>query len=182
MLSTMNRLFLFALVLALPITFVSWGRTTEMNPEQATAIAEIRKMGGDVRIHEGSTTSVAPGEEWKLCAGINAWEHLKQVNPMVANPGELAVSVSFTHGSVPTVALERLKDLPSLRTLTLSQVEIPQDGLLRISELPQLQSLDLCCTKIGDAEVKQLQSLAHLKVLDISCTKITNADWSISEA
>lgn len=70
MLFIMNRLFPLVLVLTLPITSVLWGQTAEINPEQVAAIAEIRKMGGDVRIHEGNTTTAAPGEEWKLCGGM----------------------------------------------------------------------------------------------------------------
>ena len=163
------------LVLVLPLASVSWSQATDLNPEQAKAVAAIRKLGGDVRIHEGTTTRVAPGEEWRLYGGINAWEHLKQVDPRVANPGEVAVSVEFTHGSIPAAALERLKNLPSLRTLSLTQVEIPRAGLSQLAKLPQLQSLDLCCAKIGDDEIKELEGLAQLKVLDISCTKVTNA-------
>ena len=129
-----------------------------------------------LRVNGGSPRKPAPGEEWKYSTGINAWEHLKEVaDPQTANPGEASVSVSFTMGKVPAAALDRLHHLPSLRTLTLTQVEMPEGGLSRLAKLPQLQALDLCCAKIGDAEIKQLEGLTQLKVLDVSCTPLTDA-------
>ncbi len=170
----MNRI-LLPLLLALSLAPVlCWA--AEPKTEEAKAIAEIENLGGKVT-RDGKTPGkpVLAGEP-KAIAIDAGLEHLSEVtDTQTSNPKQPVISVSFTFGKVHETTLERLKKLPGLQSLSLTQVEIPRTGLATLKELPHLQALDLCCAKIGEAEVEHLDGLPRLKVLDISGTKITDA-------
>ena len=50
----MNRIVALLLVLGLPLVVVASGYAAEANPEQAKAIAEVKKLGGKVTVDEKS--------------------------------------------------------------------------------------------------------------------------------
>src|SRR5439155_18828300 len=74
---------------------------------------------------------------------------------------------------ITDAGLKHLKDLPSLRSLSLSDcVKVTDAGLKEISGLQELESLNLGTTSITDAGLKHLQSLTALRRLDLSSTSV----------
>jgi len=133
------------------------------------------------------TVMAAIGCAYLACLGkkIRAFhrvaDELREVNAAATCHGWDIVAIDFYH--IPDVAtctdsdLERLRttieELPNLRSLSFSCVQIGDECLVHLQGLSQLQELRLYNTAITDAGLEHLKGLSCLKHLDLRNTQVT---------
>jgi Leucine Rich repeat len=72
------------------------------------------------------------------------------------------------------VAVRHMKELKSLRAVTLGFTKVTDAGLVHLAGLPQLEELGLAQTAVTDAGLTHLKGLKKLKRLDLVGTKVTD--------
>ena len=70
-------------------------------------------------------------------------------------------------------ALDYLKEIPSLQSLTLNNTRITNKGLAGLKHISSLRFLDLSGTRINDAGLENLAGLSALESLSLNSTQIT---------
>lgn len=176
----MNQTTCSLFALGLSLVFFSVIRADELSPETAEAVAQIKRLGGQVTVNEKAAgkpvTSVTfligifvPG---KGCPGSNltdsGLEYLKAV-PTVEE-------LFLPHTKITDAGLIHLRGLRRLKYLDLGDTQITDAGLTNLQGLlPQLEVLRLYGTKVTDAGLRQLKESRQLKLLDLSGTKVTDA-------
>jgi hypothetical protein len=140
----MNRLLALIQVLGLSLVVVASGCHAKIDPEQAKAIAEIERLGGQVnRLHgKGASKPVTS----VLLGGTKATDE----------------------------GLAWLKTLTGLQWLSLWDSEVSDAGLEHVKGLAQLQVLDLRGTRVTDAGLERLKGLTNLQLLGLKHTKVTS--------
>ena len=141
----MNRIVPRTLALGLWLAAVSSGWAAEPNPDQAKAVAEIKRWGGKVTVDEKTPDKAVTGVD---LTGIQGLEY---------------------------GGLEYLEGLTRLQTLSLARTEVNDAGLGHLEGLTRLQTLSLERTQVGDAALGHLKGLTRLKGLNLAETKITDA-------
>jgi RNA polymerase sigma factor (sigma-70 family) len=77
-------------------------------------------------------------------------------------------------GRVTDIGLDKLRDLPNLRTLILTGCsQITDKGLVALQHLPDLETLDLSGSPVTDECLKYVASLRHLRDLNLANTEMT---------
>jgi hypothetical protein len=122
-----------------------------------------------------SLAPAARGEEGEAAAalqklgGVPVRAGLDSTRPVVKvefnRPG-------FTDAGLK-VAIAHLKELPSLRALTLGFTGVTDAGLADLAGLPDLEDLGLAQTAVTDAGLAHLKHLKKLRTLDLDRTKVT---------
>jgi hypothetical protein len=88
--------------------------------------------------------------------------------------GDPASYVDFSRSNISDADLIRLKELPELKHLILSDQNVTDGGVSHLKVLKALRQLVLSGTKITDAAFAKLGTMANLNTLDLSQTKITD--------
>ena len=156
------------LMLAIGFLFTSTSWGTEPNAEAAKALADIRRLDGNVTLDEKSLDrpvvavnliyTAAGDADLRRIAVLNQLRELRLSGTQVTDAG-----------------LECLQGLTQLETLTLHCTNVSDAGLKHIAGLSQLRCLGLRDTKITNAGVEHVAGLTGLLKLDIQGTKITDA-------
>lgn len=121
---------------------------------QREAMAEILKLGGDVR------WSIPSGPAWfRTLLGDDLFRHVECVRS-----DERSSDAVF----------EQLKDLGQLQSLDLEGSQVTDAGLEHLKGLGQLQVLTLFNTNVTDAGLEHLKGLGQLQVLNLFMTKVTD--------
>ena len=188
----MNRSVTFLQVLGVWLALVASGWTAEPSIDQATAIAQIEKLGGKVAIDE-----TRPGNPviWVSflgpevtdahlgsLKGLTSLESLNLVWTRVTDTG-LACVKEMTklqsmnmHGTpITDAALEHFKVLTELEALDLYGTQVNGSGLAHLKGLTRLNSLGLGATKLTDAGLEHLRWFTQLHSLDLIWTGTSDA-------
>jgi hypothetical protein len=132
------------------------------NYRQRKVMAEIEAGGGLLR-----TESVAPG--WADDPALDFV--LRGTDPVV----RVRVSRKSMTPEEFRALIDRLKELPELRTLRLGYTRIGDAHLRELKRLPRLTSLDLDSTAVTDAGLPELHALPQLDWLVLDNTAVTDA-------
>lgn len=129
------------------------------------ALAEIEKLGGDVR------------SEYKAYRSVTWLEALFDDPGSADDPvGAVEVSrVRFWGVSVTDADLQWLGGLTSLGWLNLDGTEITDAGLERLRGLKNLKTLSLRSTNVTDDGLRNLSAMTKLKRLMLDKTDVTSA-------
>ncbi len=126
---------------------------------QQVAIAEIKRLGGQVEIPE-----TAPG-----------WLR-RQLGHTRTKLFENATSVYFWRNRmVADSHLSCLDGLPHLSYLSLTATRISDDGIKQLRKLRNLETIQLEETEITDAGLAHLKGMKSLKCLELYGTRVTDA-------
>jgi hypothetical protein len=126
--------------------FVATTHAARADEAQDKALAEIQKRGGK----------------------IDRDETVKEKDKPV-------IAVNYATTPADDAALEPLKDIPTLRKVTLNGTKITDAGLEKVKGLAALKKLYLVDTKITDKGLEQLKDLKELEVLSLVGTEVTDA-------
>ncbi|MEO2016283.1 MAG: leucine-rich repeat domain-containing protein [Fuerstiella sp.] len=157
-------------VLLLPFVLVLCGPVPAPAQEslpkaQADAVAEIKKLGGNV------TLDAKSGEVAKVAFHSNITDaglvHLKGLTSLR--------SLILRGPQITDAGLEHLKGLPSLRYLHIGGTQITDAGLVQLKGLTVLTTLYLNNTQVTDAGLVHLKGLTSLTELQLDHTQITDA-------
>ena len=126
----MNRIAALMLVLGFSLAVVGSGWATEVNPEQAKAVAEIEKLGGNVIVDEKSQAVIGVSlrktkvtdAELVCLKGLTNLEELELERTKVTDAG-----------------LEHLQGLTKLQWLGLAGTNVTDAGLEHLQGLTKLQ-------------------------------------------
>ena len=144
------------------------GLTAEANAEQAKAIAEIEKLGGNVTVDEKS-----PGKP-VISVDLQRTKVTDEGMECLTNLNQLT-SLNLTATNVTNAGLANLEVLSQLQQLFLNDTKVTDAGLDHLKNLNQLHKLHLRNTEVTDAGLVHIKGLTQLKWLDIGGTQITNA-------
>jgi Leucine-rich repeat (LRR) protein len=141
----------------------------EPGADQATAIAEIRRGRGVVRLDETRPGKPIVAVDLKKTEVTDAG-----LECLVKNLTQLQhLELAFTR--VTDAGLEHIKGLTELRLLDLLDTRVTDAGLEHIKGLTQLRTLWLGGTKVTDAGLARLAGLTKLEILDLGGTRVTDA-------
>jgi Leucine-rich repeat (LRR) protein len=139
---------LVAIILVLSFVFVAVSRAAEANPKEATAVADVKKLGGFVEIDEKNPDKPVIGVSLKgtkvTNSGLECLEGFSNLQ-----------SLDLSDTKVTNKGLKRLKGLKTLRYLDLSGTKVSDSGLEHLKSLEKLYYLDLRHTKV--VSVKDLE-------------------------
>ena len=141
---------------------------TETNIDQATAITEIKRLGGSVTIDEKS-----PG---KPVIEVNLVGSKVTDASLVYLKGfpELKWLSLGNAKKITNAGLLHLKGLAKLEFLNLDFTQVTDTGLVHLKGLTKLKKLYLWGTKVGDAGLVNLKEMSELKVLQLWNTNVTD--------
>jgi len=143
------------LVLYLLLGPVRSGGTAEPNPEQASAIAEIRKLGGQVTVDENEPRQPV------ISVDCEDTELSDTGLVHICEFAELQ-TLNLSGTEVTDAGLVHLKKLTKLKTLDLWATHLTDAGLVHLRGLTRIQTLNLAETVITDAGLEHLQGLTSL--------------------
>lgn len=136
-----------------------------LNPEQAKAVAEIKKLGGEVTVDERHLDRFVVGVNFERApvtdAGLDCLKGLPHLR-----------SLNLNHTSVTDAGLEHLKGLTNLQVLDLFDTAVTGVGL---KHRTSLHHLDLGLTKVTDAGLESLKPLTQLQFLNLDGTQVTDS-------
>jgi len=157
------------------------GTVETLNPEQFHArtknalLPEITKARDDRKIAEwarslGATLLISQEQGGKLKGtSLTPDQHLPD------SPISL-VTLDFTQAKKLTDAdLAKVRDLPNLQYLNLSNLPIGDAGIQNLAQLPRLREIYLDRTKIGDESCKHLARFSTLVEIRMEDTAVTAA-------
>ena len=152
----MNRI--AASILALGFSFASilcGCSADQRSPEEKTAIADIKDLGGKVTIDEKSPGRPVIAVDLRLTKvtdeeleELKAFPHLQ--------------SLDLTGTKVTDAGLEQLRGVTEIQTLDLRDTQATDAGLACLKGMTQLQSLNLSQTKVTDLGMEHLKGLTGL--------------------
>ena len=140
--------------------------SANLNADEASAIAEIEKIGGTIRV-------IAMDTEDKEAAfhlsGKDVTDdglaHLKEVGNLVW--------LNLRGTKITDAGLKHLSEIKTLNRLHLEKTAITDAGLSHLAGLENLEYLNIYGTKVTDAGLQQLKGLKKLKKLYVWQTEVT---------
>ena len=132
---------LVAMILALLPTLAAVSHAAEVNPKEAKAVAEVKKLGGFVEVDEKTPDNSVIGVSLKGTKVTNSGLEVLEAF------GHLQ-SLDLSGTKVTNKGLKRLKGLEKLRYLNLAGTKVNDSGLEELKSLTKLQYLDLRRTKV----------------------------------
>lgn len=133
------------------------------SPEQAEAIAAIKRLGGQVKFdRQKAVVEVALGGT-KVSGS--------ELARMAVFP-ELR-TLSLFDSPVGDDDLASLGDLKSLETLYLGRTRVSDAGLKHLARFAKLKSLGLSDTRVSDQGLKSLSPLTKLRTINVHRTQVT---------
>jgi hypothetical protein len=173
-------------------------RATEVNPAEATIVAEIERIGGEVTIDKDGPGKSVTGVRLTCCELTDDW--LKRLEGLTN-----LRSLSLNGTNVTDAGLEHVKRISSLEDLSLYSTLVTDAGLEHLKGMSSLRSLNLTGSDQGggqpeapkayssndlsrpdspsrpsgtivtDIGLKHLQGLTGLQSLQLQSTQITDA-------
>jgi Leucine-rich repeat (LRR) protein len=137
---------------------------------QEWAILEIKRHGGTIATEEGDDAGPVVKVDFTH-GNIDdaALDHLRALSGL----RELNL---FGCRNVTDAGLVRLRELPNLEVLTLSNTAVTDAGMIHLTGSTRLRELRLFgCSNVGDAGVTPLRLLPGLQLLELSRTGVTDA-------
>ena len=161
---SMNRpaISIMALGLLLPVVGSDWA--AEANREQASAIAEITRLGGKAT-HPDQAVVV---DEVKKLDGEVVFDNQSSGKAVVG------IALKKQPATDATLALI-INGCPHLRSLTLWSPEITDAGVANLKSCAELEKVDFEHTDITDAGLKCICELPNLQTLILEAYKVTDA-------
>jgi hypothetical protein len=140
---------------------------TGPNAQQATAVAEIRKLGGKVTFDAKSPDTSVIGVD--LSGTRVTDDTLKPI-------GELTTlqSLYLQETGITGAGLRYLKGMKGLTTLNIGWNRRIGTGLENLEGLTQLQNLEMYSTGVTDEGLGHLVGLTGLQTLNLASTKVTD--------
>jgi len=138
----------------------------------ADAVAEIRKLGGQVTVDEKAfgkpiiavnLSDVAITDA--ALVDLDGLPHLQKL--------DIGQTRKRDHKTVTDAGLTHVEGLKELRRLSLKNTDVTDAGLERLRGLARLESLNLEGTKVTDAGLKYLSGFSKLQTLKLSETAVT---------
>lgn len=140
-----------------------------LTKEEQQAMAEIRKLGGQVMELAQNDNRLAVA--YHLADGKITDEHLAPLKGIHKRLYEL----NLRGTDVTDAGLAHLKDMPQLTRLHLEKTKITDKGLEHLQGLPGLEYLNVYGTEVTDGCVARLKDLKNLKKVYIWESKVTIA-------
>jgi internalin A len=153
-----------------------WFETSEVNIWDAVTLEKnAGEPAADTDPLELVKKESAPVNE---AAAVKALEKLG-ANLIVdtSRSGKPVVNVMLSGKMITDTSLKDLKELKSLKWLTLSDTQITDAGLKELKQLKDLQTLRISYTPITEVGLNELTQLKRLQTLDLSYTKVTDAGF-----
>lgn len=147
------RISLRALLVAFTCVAISVGLFARWAQQRRSALAAIRKAGGDIRLFVGEPSRL---ERWfgsDLFGPVN--------------------KIDLRKGRVDNALLAQIGVITELGRLDLSNAQIDDDGLRQIAHLP-LRELWLQSTNITDASAATISQMKSLDFLQLNGTNVTD--------
>ncbi len=171
---------------------VALGRPAGTNPAQRKAVAEIKKLGGEVTVDDKSPGRSVIGVNLShtelTAAGLKCLKGLSDLHDLDLSYTKVTdteakyleglphlQSLHLSCTNVTDAGLASLRGLTNLRSITLWHTEVTDAGLENLKGLTNLESLDLGAAKVTDAGLKHLEPLSNLQWLDLGATKVGDA-------
>jgi hypothetical protein len=149
------------------ITIAGCGETnveSSLPPEQAEAVAALRKLRASVHIRKGVVTFVdfyATRDTAAAVGYLKKFKRLKMLN--------------FGSTRVTDDELKNIAHLSELEELALNNTRVTDEAMQYLERLTSLVSLNMEENDISDAGLVYLKDLKNLERLYLNETKITNA-------
>ena len=147
---SMNRKLLPMLVCGLLVHTALCGCAAKPQTEQDKAVAEIKKLGGNVTLDEKGPDAAVIGA---ILVGTKVTdaklEHLKGLTQLQ--------TLNLMGAKITDAGLAHLKGLTQLQTLTLDGTRVTDAGLAHLKGLTQLQQLYVGSTQVTDAGIDDLK-------------------------
>ena len=168
-------------------------RIQDSKTEKERAIAEIKKLGGEIEVDTKSPDMPVVGVNLKHVKEVDAsLEHLKGLTGLqklilkdteVTDDGIVYVKgltnlevLELSRTKVTDKGLVHLKGFTKLRRLDLGGTEVTDKGLERLKGLTSLETLSLENTSgVSDFGLVHLKRLTNLRKLNLSGTRVTDA-------
>ena len=157
------------MVVAIPCSWLAKER--EQAGKQRAAVEAIGELRGSVWYDYQCDASASPMTRLAKPPSP-AWLRRLLGDDFFAN----VVFVGLWGSDVTDAAVEPLKGLSQLESLSLGGTKVTGAGLGHLNGLSRLQGLDFVDVQVTGAGLEQLKGLRRLQVLNLSCTEVTDAD------
>ena len=182
---------------------ITYLKADEINPDQAMAIAEVKKLNGEVEFDRQVPVRVVNGAIIKVVSGIAIKEepatdatlksiikgcpHLQSLvlwrSPKITDAGltdirtliELDTLVFYSDDGISDIGLKYISELPNLKNLSLSAYKVTDVGMKHLAQKIKLERLELWSPLINDDGLSNLRGLVNLKELNIGGTRVTDS-------
>jgi Leucine-rich repeat (LRR) protein len=141
---------------------------SKIHPRLLDLEREVSAWGGVVTLEPG-------GPAWMRAeAGDRAMHVFDRLTVLGLNDKSSPHSKDYKlNNRVNDAWLDRLRELPDLRSLDIANADVHGPGLQHVGTLRSLESLNLTLLPISDDALGALSGLSHLKSLGLASTKIT---------
>ena len=134
--------------------------------DEASAIAEIEKLGGVVRqiaqdVDDKEAAFHLSGKELT----DEGLVHLKEIDNLIW--------LNLANTKISDAGLKHISEIKSLKRLHLEKTQVGDEGLAHLKELSELEYLNLYSTQVSDAGLDHLKSLTNLRKLFLWESKAT---------
>jgi len=136
--------------------------------DEASAIAEIAKLGGVVRqiaqdVDDKEAAFHLSGKELT----DDGLAHLKEIDNLIW--------LNLANTKISDAGLKHIAEIKSLKRLHLEKTQIGDEGLAQLKNLSELEYLNLYGTQVSDAGLDHLKSLSKLEKLFLWESNATKA-------
>jgi internalin A len=136
--------------------------------KQERAIAEIKKLGGEVEVDIDRPDRPVVAVNLKHTKVIDAsLQLLKELTRLEK------LCLKDTH--VTDDGVIYIKGLTNIEVLELGRTKVTDKALEHLKGFTRLRTLDLAGTEVTNKGLEHLKGLSRLQTLDLSGTKVTNA-------
>src|SRR5438132_13440397 len=148
----------FFLVMTQPVL-----RAQDSKAAKERAIAEIKKLGGEIEVDAKSPDMAVVGVNLKHTKEVDAsLEHLKGLTELQR--------LSLKDTKATDGAMVHIRGLTNLEVLELGRTKVTDMGLKHLQGLIKLQRLDLGGTQVTDKGLERLKGLTSLETLSLENT------------
>jgi hypothetical protein len=138
-------------------------RAQDSKAEKERAIAEIKKLGGEVEVDTNRPGSPVVGVNLKHTKEVDAsLEHLQGLTELQR--------MSLKGTKITDSGVATIKGLTNLEVLELGRTKVTDKGLEHLKGFLKLQRLDLGGTQVTDKGLERLKGLTGLKTLSLENT------------
>lgn len=128
---------------------------------QRRAVADIEKLGGDVKYVEPAASEKFPVTYLRRWLPADYFDEIEWVD--------------LANTQVTDAGLAYLQGLTGLQALWLNNTHVTDAGLAHLQGLSRLQFLELAETEVTDTGLARLEGLTNLQVLALDNTHVTDA-------
>lgn len=158
-------------------------------PDDAAAVAALRKLGVELELNEKGnvlsadcTESEVSDKDLQNLSGLHQLAVLELSGRPITDEGAKALAslkvlqeLYLENTKVTDASLATIKALTNLEVLAMPKTKVAGPGLVHLTALSNLRVLNFTDCPIGDDALKPLEKMPHLEVLAIPGTKVTSA-------